>query len=359
MNAVRYETDYAEARSLLRSRKEKVTCVGLMLALAIAPFVLPTYYVGEVTFILIMCVASVGLMVLTGLTGQVSLGQAAFVGIGAYVHAILLTAGVPLPISLALTLVAAGFAGFCVGLPAIRVSGLHLAMVTLAFAIVVEHVLGRWNSVTGGHGGLQVPDPTLFGMSIGGPRAFYFMCLLVLLAVLVAMLNLLRSSTGRALIGVRDSEAAAHALGIRVARTKLMAFVISAAVSGLAGALLAHQTQFLTPEAFNMQLSVQLVLMVFIGGMGSLRGAIFGAILIGWLPAFISMLKPMLPARLSAQFGVELFVYGAVLVVFVLWEPLGLNGRWMKVRALFSDYPMLRKPVARRAKAYMRSERYR
>lgn len=359
MSNVRFETDYAAARRLLRSAGERNSCLLLSALLVAAPLLLPAYYVGEISYILILCVASLGLMVLTGLTGQVSLGQAAFVGIGAYVHTLLLTAGVPLPISLCLTVAATGFAGLCIGIPAIRVSGLHLAMVTLSFAIIVEHVLGRWTSVTGGQAGLPIPDPMLFGLSLGGPRAFYYLCLFVLVLVLLAILNLLRSSTGRALIGVRDSEAAAQALGIHVGRTKLMAFVISAAVSGLAGALLAHQTQFITPESFNMQLSFQLVLMVFIGGMGSLRGAIFGAVLIGWLPTFISAIKPMLPARLAAQFGVELFVYGAVLVTFVLWEPTGLNGRWLKIRGLFEDFPMLRRPTVRRVKAYMRSERYR
>jgi branched-chain amino acid transport system permease protein len=359
MSSAHYETDYRQARRLLNSPRERLIFLALAMLLIAMPFVLPTYYVGEVTFIFIMCVASLGLMTLTGLTGQVSLGQAAFVGIGAYAHALVLTAGVPLPISLLTAAACAALAGALVGVPAIRISGLHLAMVTLAFAIVTEHGLGRWKSLTGGHNGMAVPDPTLLGFSLGGPRAFYFLCLVVLLLVLLALLNLLRSSIGRAMIGVRDSEAAAHALGINVARTKMLAFVLSAAVSGLAGALLAHQTQFITPESFGIALSLQIVLMVFIGGMGSLRGAIFGAILIGMLPAFISSLKPMLPAQLANQFGVDLFVYGAVLVGFVLLEPRGLNGRWIKLRDLLTTFPLVRRTAQKRGKAYMHSERYR
>jgi branched-chain amino acid transport system permease protein len=355
----RYQTSYAQARRLLAGRRSRAGAAAVLIVLALLPFVLPAYYLGELTFILIMGVGSLGLMMLTGYTGQVSLGQAAFVGIGAYVHAILLTHGVPLPLSLIATAAAAGLCGLVIGLPAIRVSGLHLAMVTLAFAIVTEHVLGRWKSVTGGFSGLQVPDPALFGLSLGGPRAFYFFCLVVLLLVLVGLANLLRGSIGRALIGVRDSEAAAQALGIHVARVKVLAFVISAAVSGLAGALLAHQTQFITPDAFGLALSLQLVLMVFIGGMGSLRGALFGAVLIGLLPALISAFKPLLPARLAGQFGLELFVYGAVLVFFVLLEPRGLNGRWLKLTAFVAQFPLVRRRPARRVKAYMQSERYR
>jgi branched-chain amino acid transport system permease protein len=351
--------DFRQARRLLRKPGSLKIFTVSTIALVALPFVFPSYYVGEVTFILIMCVASIGLMVLTGLTGLVSLGQAAFLGIGAYAHALMLTAGVPLPLSLLFTLLLTGAAGFCIGLPAIRVSGLHLAMVTLAFAIIVEHVIGRWTSVTGGHSGMPVPDPQIFGLSLAGIRAFYFMCLVVLTGVVITVLNLLRSSTGRALIGVRDSEAAAYALGINVARTKLMAFVLSAAITGLAGALLAHQIQFITPESFNLQLSVQIVLMVFIGGLGSIRGSILGAAVIGWLPTFISIAKPMLPDRLASQSGIELAVYGAVLTGFVLFEPLGINGRLVKVRAFLASYPLVRQRNSKRPKAYMLSERYR
>jgi branched-chain amino acid transport system permease protein len=357
MSGVHYQTSYDQGRALLRTRGQTAMYALLAMVLLAAPFALPTFYVGEASFIFIMCIASLGLMVLTGFTGQVSLGQAAFLGIGAYTHAQLLVAGVPLPISLMAAGAMAGAAGMLVGLPAIRVSGLHLAVVTLAFAIVTEHVVGRWEAVTGGHNGLSVPEPQIFGLGLGAPRPFYFLCLAILTLVLWLLLNLMRSGAGRAFVGVRDSEAAAQGLGIHVARTKVLAFVISATVSGLAGALLAHQTQFLTPEGFGLALSLQLVLMVFIGGLGSLRGAIFGAVLIGMLPSAISLLKPLLPARIGSQFGLELFVYGAVLVFFVLLEPRGINGRWVRMRDALAQFPLRERVGFGRQKAYMRSER--
>lgn len=356
---MRYDTDYREARRLLRGPAERAAYAALAAILLLLPFVLPTFYVGELSFIFIMCIASLGLMTLTGFTGQVSLGQAAFVGIGAYVHTQLLTLGLPLPAAMASAAACAALAGLAIGIPAIRVSGLHLAMVTLAFSVVTEHVLGRWKSVTGGHQGLAVPDPALFGWSLAGPLPFYFLCLAVVAIVLLVLLNVMRSATGRAFIGIRDSEAAAHGLGIRVARTKVLAFGLSAGICGLAGALLAHHTQYITPESFGLALSLQLVLMVFIGGMGSLRGAILGAILIGVLPSIISLLKPLLPARLAAQTGVELFVYGGVLTFFVLLEPAGLNGRWLRLRAWLGQFPLVRSTSQRRSKVYMRSERSR
>lgn len=354
-----YDTDYREARRLLRGTADRAAYAMLAAVLLLLPFVLPTFYVGELSFIFIMCVASLGLMTLTGFTGQVSLGQAAFVGIGAYVHTQLLTLGLPLLAAMASAAGCAALAGLAIGIPAIRVSGLHLAMVTLAFSVVTEHVLGRWKSITGGHQGLAVPDPALFGWTLGGPRPFYFLCLAVVASVLLLLLNVMRSATGRAFIGIRDSEAAAQGLGIRVARTKVLAFALSAGICGLAGALLSHHTQYITPEAFGLALSLQLVLMVFIGGMGSLRGAILGAILIGLLPSLISSLKPLLPARLASQSGIELFVYGGVLTFFVLLEPAGLNGRWIRLRAWLARFPLVRSTSRSRTKVYMRSERSR
>lgn len=354
-----YETDYDQARRLLRTRNQRLSYAALAAVLVALPFTVPAFYVGEVSFIFIMCVASLGLMTLTGFTGQVSLGQAAFVGIGGYAHTLLLMQGWPWPAALAGAALSAALAGFAIGVPAIRVSGLHLAMVTIAFAFVTEHVLGRWKAVTGGHQGLAVPEPALFGAGLGGTVPFYFLCLAVLAGVLLALLNLMRSATGRAFVGIRDSEAAAQGLGIHVARTKVLAFALSAGICGIAGALLAHQTQYITPEAFGLALSLQLMLMVFIGGLGSLRGAVLGAILIGLLPSFISHLKPLLPARLAAQSGMELFVYGAVLSLFVLLEPTGLNGRWLRLRRRLAQFPLATASGGKRNKVYMRSERNR
>ena len=354
-----YDTSYAESRRLLRWPSERWSYGLLAVVLVIAPFVLPVFYVGELTYLFIFALASLGLMVLTGYTGQVSLGHAAFVAIGAYTEAVLLARGLPFPLTLVCAALVAGAAGVLIGMPAIRVSGLYLAMVTLAFSILVEHGAGHWASVTGGFTGLAVNEPSLFGIGFGKHTAFYFLCLALLTVVLLGLINLMRAQTGRAFVGVRDSEAAAHGLGIHVAGTKVLAFALSAAITGLAGALLAHQTKYLTPDGFGLMLSMQLVLAVVIGGLGSLRGAILGALLIGLLPTFISHLKPFLPDRIAKQFGLEIFVFGAVLVGFVLFEPLGLNGRWLKLRALLETFPLYRRDTFRRGKAYMRSERHR
>lgn len=354
-----YDTSYSQARGLLR-RTGQWLSYGVLVALLIAaPFVLPLFYVGEMSYLFIMAIASLGLMLLTGYAGLVSLGHAAFLAIGAYGHVWLLGQGVPFLLSLPLAMALAALAGFVIGLPAIRISGLYLAMVTLAFAFIVSHFAGVWGSVTGGHAGTAVPEPVIGELPLGGPLAFYFTCLLALLLVLLALLNLTRASVGRAFVGARDSSAAAYALGINVPRVKVLAFVVSASICGLAGALLAHHMKYVSPEAFDIVVSLQLVLMVVIGGLGSLRGAVLGAVAIGLLPNLISWLKPLLPAGLGARFGLDIFVFGLVLTLFVLFEPAGLNGRWLKFRGFLETFPLYRRNTFRRTKAYMRSERYR
>lgn len=355
----RYLTRYTQAQDLLPHTPGRVAYALLVVVLLALPFVATRFVVGELSYLFIGAIASLGLMLLTGYTGQVSLGHAAFMAVGAYTQAVLLTRGVPLPLALAAAGLLSAGVGVLLGLPAIRVSGLYLAMVTLAFSVLVTHVAGHWASVTGGFTGLAVPAPELAGLSLGSPVAFYFLCLGVLVAVLALLLNLTRSSLGRSLVGVRDSEAASYALGLPVRRIKVLAFAGSAGITGLAGALLAHHLQYLTPDAFTLLLSMELVLMVVIGGLGSLRGAVLGALLIGLLPAFISRIKPLLPDSVAKQFGLETFVFGLVLALFVLFEPTGLNGRWLKFRALLETFPLYRRDTFRRGKRYMKSERLR
>lgn len=354
-----YDTSYAQSRRWFRRPGQWLAYGALGVALVAAPFVVPLFYVGELSYLFIMAVASLGLMLLTGYAGLVSLGHSAFLAIGAYGHVWLMNQGVPLLVSMPSAMALSALAGLVIGLPAIRVSGLYLAMVTLAFAFIVSHFAGVWESVTGGHAGAVVPDPVVAGLDLGAPVAFYFMCLAALVLVLLACLNLTRAPIGRAFVGARDSAAAAYALGINVSRVRVLAFVISASICGLAGALLAHHMKSVSPEAFDMVASLQLVLMVVIGGLGSLRGAILGALVIGLLPNLISFLKPLLPARLGEQFGLDLFIFGLVLTLFVLFEPKGLNGRWLKLRSLLETFPLYRRNTFPKVKAYMRSERYR
>jgi branched-chain amino acid transport system permease protein len=268
-----------------------------------------------------------------------------------------------------------------VGLPALRMTGVYLTIATLAFALIIQEVFTRWESVTHGLKGRPVDKPVIFGVALAGDGAFYFLCLALLLGGLWLTRNVLRAPTGRAWVAIRDSEIAAQSMGVNLALYKTMAFAYSAALMGVAGALFAHQVGFLAPDIFSVLLSIQLLLMVVVGGLGSLHGALFGAVFVALLPVAIAQARDALPAwagavasalgrgaadatfltvdRFVKKPGLEPGIFGLILVLFILFEPLGIYGRWVKVRLYFSAFPLYKRATFRRQKAYMRSERLR
>jgi branched-chain amino acid transport system permease protein len=271
--------------------------------------------------------------------------------------------------------------GLIVGLPALRMTGIYLAIATLAFSVIIQEVFTRWESVTHGFAGMKVDSPVIFGFAVDDGRSFYFLCLFFMVIVLWLTRNLLRAPTGRAWIAIRDSEIAAQSMGVNLAAYKTMAFAYSAALMGLAGALFAHKVGFLAPDIFSVLLSIQLLLMVVVGGLGSLHGALFGAVFVALLPVAISQARDSVPAWIGAavsvlgkgagdaaflvtdrfvkQPGLEPGIFGLILVLFILFEPLGIYGRWVKVKVYFSLFPLYKRATFRRQRAYMRSERLR
>ena len=235
--------------------------------------------------------------------------------------------------------------------------------------------------MTHGFAGMPVGPPVIFGFSFADPREFYYLCLFFLVLVLLITRNLLRAPTGRAWIAIRDSEIAAQSMGVHLALYKSMAFAYSAGVMGLAGALFAHKIAYLAPDIFTILLSIQFLLLVIVGGLGSLHGAVFGAIFVALLPPVIAILRDEVPdslASLSSSTGVGLFqivgtalggffkkpgveagVFGLILVLVILLEPLGMYGRWRKIRLFFSTFPLYKRDSFKRQKSYMKTERLR
>jgi branched-chain amino acid transport system permease protein len=235
--------------------------------------------------------------------------------------------------------------------------------------------------VTHGLKGRPVDKPVIFGISFANDLAFYFLCLAVLIAGLWLTANLLRAPTGRAWVAIRDSEIAAQSMGVHLARYKTLAFAYSAALMGAAGALFAHKIGFLAPDIFSVLLSIQFLLMVVVGGLGSLHGALYGAVFVAMLPVLISQARDQVPQwagqavgvfgkdagsaaflaldRFVKQPGLEPGIFGLILVLFILFEPLGIYGRWRKVQLYFSTFPLYKRATFRRQKTYMRSERLR
>ncbi len=354
-----FRTSYAQDLRLVQHRSQALWYGLLGLALLAVPWVLSSYWISQLSFILIYAIAGLGLMVLAGYTGLVSIGHAAFLGVGAYTQAVLVGLGWPFPLALACAAGLSAAVGVVVGLPALRVKGIYLAVATLAFGFIVEEVMARWESVTGGNAGLTVKAPTLFGMSLGGAESFYLLVLLVCVAVTLAVLNLLRSPTGRAFIAIRDSEISAQSMGIHLARYKTTAFALSAGIVGIAGALYAHKLRFISPEQFSIIQSIDLLLLVVVGGLGSVHGAFFGAIFIITMPQAIALMKDWLPPAIGQAAGLQAVVFGIVLMAVVLFEPTGLYGRWVKLRTYLELFPTYRRGMFRRQKAFQKSERVR
>ena len=331
----------------------------LAVALLIAPLVLDPFYLGELSQVFIYAIAGVGLMLLVGYTGMVSLGHAAFLAIGAYAHARFMTYGMPFVPSMLCAALFTGLVSMLVGLPVLRMTGVYLAIATLAVAEIVEQVLTHWTGMTGGFRGMRVPDAEMLGLVLDAPRPFFYVCLLVLVASMFAALNLLRTPTGRALIAVRDSETSAVSMGISLLRTKTIAFTLSGLFTGLAGALFAHRIGHLAPDAFTLMTSIQLLLLVVVGGLGSMHGVIFGAIFIGLLPQGIALGRDVLPQGLANLPGIEAAVFGAILIAFLIFEPDGIHGRWLKIRRYFEEFPLYRKDTFKRQQRFLSTERLR
>ena len=352
-----FKTRYRQDVDLFKHNGQRFWYGLLAIAALLAPLSLDSFYVGELALVFIYAIAGIGLMLLVGYTGLVSLGHAAFLAIGAYAHAYLLSKGWPLPLSLVTAGLFTAIVGAIVGLPAMRMTGIYLAIATLAFAIIVEQIIAHWESVTGGYRGMLVPDAQIFGVSLSDGRSFYYVCLFVMIACLLAGLNILRSPTGRAMVGIRDSEISAQSMGIDLARTKSIAFAISAGFTGLAGGLFAHKLGYLAPDAFTLLTSIQLLLMVVVGGLGSMHGVFYGAIFIGLLPQGIAIMRDTLPPAIGQQPGLEPGMFGLILVLFLIYEPLGIYGRWRKIRQFFDEFPLYRKATHKRQKSYLRTER--
>jgi branched-chain amino acid transport system permease protein len=376
-----FKTAYEHDLGLFRDPVQRRYYAALLAGVILLPLAIPSY-LSDMSMVFIYGLCGLSLMVLAGYTGLVSLGHAAFLGIGAYAHVYFTQdLGLPWIVGVALATVAAAASGVLVGLPALRMTGVYLTIATLAFALIIQEVFTRWDHVTHGLKGRPVDKPVIFGVSFASDQAFYFLCLAVLIAGLWLTANLLRSPTGRAWVAIRDSEIAAQSMGVHLARYKTLAFAYSAGLMGAAGALFAHKIGFLAPDIFTVLLSIQFLLMVVVGGLGSLHGALYGAVFVALLPVLISEARDHVPVaaghvaatlgkgvgdavylsldRFAKQPGLEPGIFGLILVLFILFEPLGIYGRWRKIWLYFSTFPLYKAATFRRQKTYMRSERLR
>ena len=309
---------------------------GLFFLAVAAVLVVVTYQVDEFTNyniagVAIFVIAAAGLTVLTGINGQLSLGHGALMAVGAYTTSLLLKTQpqTPLILTLLAAVITTGVAGAIIGVAAARLRGPYLAGATLALAVGLPQIATHFGSLFGGNQGLPVAPlspPSFLGTDFSSNRWLAWVALLAALITLFLLANLVRSDTGRRMRLVHDDETAARLAGIDVERTQVLAFIISAACAGLAGSLLAYQLGITSPTGFNLQLSLQLLSAIVIGGLGSLFGAVWGSILLVILPLKISDLAGNLNLSSDVANNLPLAVYGAVLVIAMLAFPRGVQG---------------------------------
>jgi len=379
---VHVRTSYAQADRLFPTRSAAFWYGLLGLALLAAPFLLESYYLSQLVFVLIYAIVGIAMNVLSGQAGQISIGHAAFFAIGAYMGAVASNHEIPLPVYLVGAGAFTGLVGYLAGLPALRLHGIYLAIATLAFAFIVEEILARWEAVTNGNEGMMLFEPTVVGQTLG-ETSFYYLCLLVAVLVLLAAVNITRSPTGRAFLAIRDSETAARSMGIDTARYKTAAFAISAGFTGVAGVLYAHKLSFISPEMFSLLVSIDFVMIIIIGGLLSIRGAIFGAIFMIMSDPLLILMKDELPGLVGGLMGtvgiggavadsvqaglgrvlnapgLKSLIFGLLIILFIIFEPLGLDGRWLRIKAYLAQFPLYRPATGGRARMYLKSERNR
>mgnify|MGYP003577080549 CR=1 FL=1 len=341
-----FKQGYAELVVLTDSPAVKAWTAALVLVMVAAPFVLGTYLLSYLTIILFTLVGALGLMVLTGFTGLISLGHVGFLMVGAYAYAIGVTRwGLPPEAALLLSAIVPALFGLIVGVPSLRLHGLYLAITTLAFAHIMSSVILGGGEFTGGGSGMVVERPVVLGMSLESDRAFYWFCLAMAVLAVLLVLNLRRSYVGRALVAIRDNDIAARTMGISLVRYKLLAFLVSAALTGVAGALMGIYMTFISVESFPFLLSIEALAIIIVGGIGSVLGAVLGTVFILILPELFSALMSAMGGQwaagvTTAAHEIKTILYGIAIIAFLRFDPRGLRGIWHDFRHAWVFWPL-------------------
>jgi branched-chain amino acid transport system permease protein len=318
----------------------------LLAALIVLPWTIGNYQLTLMVSALIAVIGAVGLNMLTGTTGLISLGQSGFLAVGAYTNAILMMdLGWPVWLSLPAGGVAAAVISILVGVPSLRLKGLYLAITTLAFAFIINHVILYAEWLTHGPNGIFVSGAKFFDFDLQRGKPLYYMTLAITVLVVLATLNIQRTRIGRAWMAIRDHDIAARVMGVDLVRYKLLAFVVSSFIVGIAGALMSLQIRFVNIDVFALILSIEALAMIILGGLGSIAGAILGALFLSFLPEIIRLVFQLFADTNSAFYTTYVFeirgiAYGVVIVVFLRFKPEGLIGLWHDIRKYWSNWPL-------------------
>lgn len=340
---------YAQDMAIFRTKTQWGMLALLLVVLFTGPLWIPqlwgNYGLGVANLIGITIIAATGLNILTGYCGQLSIGHAGFIAVGAYTSAVLTNRlELPFLVGLISAGIAAGLIGMVFGIPSLRVKGFYLAISTIAAQFIILWVINHWTSVTGGFVGLSVPAASIGGISFVSQGSQFYLIMIITVLVIFFAKNLARTRPGRAFVAIRDNDLAAQVMGINLFRYKLIAFFIGCFLAGIAGSLLAHWVGFMTGENFTLMESILYIGLIIIGGAGTTLGPIFGAIFIRLLQQGITFIAPVLESTfpaLPAGFttGIGPMVFGLVIILFLILEPRGLAHRWALFKASYRLWP--------------------
>jgi branched-chain amino acid transport system permease protein len=349
-----FRTGYAQDLALVQTRTEWRALAAFVVAVGLFPFLASPLLLDLANQVFLASIGALALMLLTGYAGQVSLGHAGLMAAGAFTVGILFKElAAPFWLTLPAAALVGAALGVIFGLPSLRLRGLYLAVSTLALHFLVVYLGGEYETRRGYSTGIVIDPPSIAGFEVYGGRTWYLVLLAAAAGTLLLCLNLLRTGTGRAWAAIRANETVAEALGIGVAGHKLLAFVISSALTALAGALFAYYRGFVSVEAFSLFLTIQYVAMIIVGGMGSLLGAILGAVFVTLFPYAIDAALRTLPGAqryAGALFAVNYAAFGAVMILFLVLEPSGLVGIWRRLQTYFAMWPFRHRPMTGRSR---------
>jgi branched-chain amino acid transport system permease protein len=350
--------DYYEDIELFSSGTVMVWTAALLILLFTLPLYVPSYNIYLINIILVNIILAVGLNILVGYTGQISLGHAGFFAVGAYGTALaMIHLHLPFLPAILMAALLAAFLGFIIGLPALRLEGPYLAIATLGFGLTIMHVIGRWD-VFGGRMGLTSPPLDLglpgsaYSLVIQGDVKIYYLILVITILMVIGARNLMKTRVGRAFVAIRDDDIAAEVMGVNLTVYKTLSFAVSAFYAGIAGGLYAFVVGFFDPFTFNLILSILFLVMVVVGGLGSVLGAVMGATLITYLQydllknveelPYIGELLVQISKKWFTVIGLANFAsiaLGLIMIGIVIFEPLGMFGIWIRIKKYWKTWP--------------------
>lgn len=343
--------DYYEDIQLLDDKVQWFWFLALIAFLVVLPFLVPSYYVYMANYMAVNIIVTIGLNLLVGYTGQISLGHAGFFAIGAYTTVLtMIHLHLPFPLAMLLAGFVAAFFGFLLGLPALRLEGPYLAIATLGFGMAIIQVIGRWQAF-GGRMGLEAPRLEVGPLLLESDRHLYFLIVPIAFFLVWAARNLMKTRVGRAFIAIRDSDIAAETMGVNLTFYKTLAFAVSAFYTGIAGALMAFLLGFINPGSFNFILSIYFLAFVIVGGLGSILGSVMGGVVMTWLMLVLDKVQELPRVgealvsfserwmNVAGLPNIASIIFGLIIILLVVFEPLGLYGFWIRTKIYWKTWP--------------------